>query len=58
MKNYPKDALHIYLENDPAVKKDDAVLNGLPGELYTIEDDVKIPDYCKCPFVTYQAGQN
>ena len=39
-------------------KKDDAVLNDLPGELYTIEDDVKIPDNCKCPFVTYQAGQN
>ena len=31
--NYPKDALHIYTENEPVMKRKEAVLNDLPGEL-------------------------
>ena len=33
--NYPKDALHIYTENETAVKKNAVVLNDLSGDLYT-----------------------
>ena len=35
--NYPKDALHMYAENEPAMKRNDTVLNDLLDELYTIE---------------------
>ena len=31
--NYPKDDLHMYAENEPAMKRNDAVLNDLPDEL-------------------------
>ena len=31
---YPKDALHMYAENEPAMKRNEAVLNELPGELH------------------------
>ena len=34
--NYPKDALHSYAENKPAIKRNETILNELPGELYTI----------------------
>ena len=34
--NYPKDALHLYAENKPAIKRNETILNELPGELYTI----------------------
>ena len=44
--NYPKDALHMYAENTAAMKRDDVVLNELPGEPYTIEANDKIPDNC------------
>ena len=40
------------------MKKNEAILNGLPGELYTIETDEKIPDSCKYPLLTIQAAQN
>ena len=43
-KNYPKDAFHKYAENVPAMKRNEAVLNYLPLELYTIEDNDKISD--------------
>ena len=56
--NYPKDALHMYAENKPAMKRNDAVLNDLPGELYTIEAHDKIPDNYKYPLATIQAAQN
>ena len=29
--NYPKDALHMYAENETTIKRNDAVLNDLPG---------------------------
>ena len=56
--NYPKDALHIYAENTPAMKRDEVVLNELPGEPYTIEANDKIPDNCKYPLALIQAAQN
>ena len=34
--NHPKDALHSYAENKPAIKRNETILNELPGELYTI----------------------
>ena len=40
------------------MKKDNAALNDLPGKLYTIEADDKIPDNCKYPLGTIQAAQN
>ena len=42
--NYPKVALHMYAENEPAMKRNEAVLNELPGELYIIKANDKIPD--------------
>ena len=51
--NYPKDALHMYAENEPAMKRNEGVLNELPGKLYTIE-----PDNCSYPLVLIQAAQN
>ena len=56
--NYPKDALHIYAENEPAMKRNEAVLNDLPDQLYTIEANYKIPENCKYPLVLIQTAQN
>ena len=54
--NSPKDTLHMYAENEPAIERNDAVLNDLPCELYTIEADDKIPR--NCILATIQAAQN
>ena len=48
----------MFAENKPAMKQNEAVLNDLPGELYTIEANDKIPDNCKYPLATIQAAQN
>ena len=56
--NYPKDIFHMYEEDEPAIKRNDAVLNDLPGELYTIESGDKIPDNCKYPLATTQVAHN
>ena len=56
--NYPKHALHLYAENEPAMKRNDAVLNDFLGELYTIEAPDKIPDNCKYTLTTIQDAQN
>ena len=56
--NYPKDALHMYAENEPAMKRNEAVPNKLPGELYTLEVNDKIPNNCKYPLALIQAAQN
>ena len=39
----------MHKENEPATKINEAVLNELCGELYTIEANDKIPDDCKYP---------
>ena len=48
----------MYVENEPAMKRNQAVLNDLPGELYTIKANEKIPDNIKYPLVLIQAVQN
>ena len=56
--NYPVDALHMYAMNEQAMKRNEAVLNNLPGELYTIEADDKILDNCKYPLALIEADQD
>ena len=56
--NYPKDTLHMYAEGERARKRNEAVLNNLPGELHTIKANDKIPDTCKYPLTLIQATQN
>ena len=55
---YPKDAVHIYAENERSMKRNGAVLNDLLGGFYIIEADDKIPDNCKYPLAAIQAFQN
>ena len=57
-KKHPKDALHMYAENEPAMERNEAVLNDLPGEIYTIEANNKIPDNFKHPLALNQDFQN
>ena len=33
--DHQKDALHMYAQNEPAMKNNEAALNDLPGKLYT-----------------------
>ena len=56
--NYPKNALQIHAENEPAMKKNETVLNELPGERYTTEANDKLPDNYKYPLALIQAAQN
>ena len=56
--NYPKDALQMRAENEPAMARNKAILNELPGELCTIEANDKIPDNCKYPLALLQAAQS
>ena len=46
----------MYAENTAAMKRDDVVLNELPGEPYTIEANDKIPDNCKYSLALIQAA--
>ena len=55
---YPKDAVHMYAEKELTTGRNKAVLNDLPGELYTIEPDDKIPDNCKYPLVMILGAHN
>ena len=50
--NYLKDPLHMYVENKLALKRNEVVLNDLPGGLYTVEVNEKIPDNYKYPLAT------
>ena len=56
--SYPKKSLHMYAENEPAMKRNEAVLNELPGEPYIIEATDKISDNCKFSLALIQAAQN
>ena len=55
---YQKDALHMYAENEPVIGRNEVVFNNLPGQLYTIGADDKIPDNCKYPLAMILAAQN
>ena len=48
----------MYAENEPAIDRNEAVLNNLPPELYTMEADDKIPDNCKYPLPMILATWN
>ena len=48
----------MYAENEPAISRSEAVLNNLPGEIYTIEADDKIPDNCKYQLAMILPAQN
>ena len=41
---FVKDGLHMYAENEPVRKRNEAVLNDLPGELFTLEANGKVPE--------------
>ena len=56
--NYPKVSLHMYAENEPTMKRNEAVLNEFSGELYIIKANDKIPDNFKYPLALKQATQN
>ena len=56
--NYSKDTLHMYGENEAAMKKNKVVLNNLPGELYTIQANDKVPDDCKYALALIKAAWN
>ena len=45
-------------KKETAMKRNEAVLNELPGEIYTIEANDKIADNCKYPLTLIQAFQN
>ena len=53
--NYPNHALHMYSENEPAMKRNEAVLNKLPDEL---EAKDKIQDNYKYPLKLIKPAQN
>ena len=48
----------MYVENEPFIKMNAAVLNDLPGELYTIKANDKISDSFKYLLALIQAAQN
>ena len=48
----------MYSQNEPAIKKNEAVLNDFSGELYAREANGKIPDNCKYVMALIQAVQN
>ena len=56
--NYPRYALDLYTENEPAMKLNKAVLNDLVGELYAIKANDKILGNFKYPVVLIHAAQN
>ena len=56
--NSPKDTLHMYAENEPAMERNEVALNDLPGELYTVDADNKVPDNCKYPLAMIETAQN
>ena len=48
----------MYAENESVIKRNEVVLNKLPGKHYTVETNDKIPDNCKYLLVLMQASQN
>ena len=48
----------MHADNEPVMKRNEAVLNEFPGKLYTIKAKDKILDNCKYPLALIQAAQN
>ena len=49
---------HVSRYSTCYIKRCEAVLNDLPGDLYVIDANGKTPDNCKYPLATFQAAQN
>ena len=58
MKTIQKIPCTCFAENEPVMIRNDAVLNYLHDELWTMKTDDKIRDNCKYPLATNQAAQN
>ena len=58
MKTIQKDASHMQVDNEPAIKRNESILNDLLREIYTVAANYKIPDNYKYSFATIQADQN
>ena len=48
----------MHAENEFVLKRNNAVLNNLPGEIYKREADDKTPGNCKYPLATIYVSQN
>lgn len=48
----------MHAENEFVLKRNNAVLNNLPGEIYKREADGKTPGNCKYPLAKIQVSQN
>ena len=48
----------MYAEHEPAIGRNEVVLDNLPGEIYTREVGDKITDNCKYPLAMILAAQN
>ena len=48
----------MYTENEPVMKRREALLNDLLGELCTIETNDKVPVNCKYSLALFQTPQN
>ena len=48
----------MHAENEFVMKRNNAVLNNLPVEIYKREADDKTPGNCKYPLATIQVSQN
>ena len=55
---YPKDPLDMYTEKEPAMERNEAILNYLPSDLYTTDANDKIPDNFKYPLALIQTARN
>ena len=53
-----KETSDMFKKNEPAMKRNEIVLNDLSGEFYTIEANDKIQDNCRYSLATIQAAQN
>ena len=48
----------MYAENEPAMKRNEAVLSGSPGKLYAVEANYKIPVGCKYLLALIEVAKN
>ena len=48
----------MYVENVPAVWRNEDVLSDLPTDFYALKANEKIPDNYKYPLATIQAAKN
>ena len=56
--NYPRNAIHIFAENNPTLSHKKEILMSLPGVLHKIEAIDAIPGECKYPKSIISSAQN